>query len=216
MRISAVIFDLNGTILEDEDEYGKAFNTVLKSLGIDSKTKHPQEKGIDVKTNWDLLIKRYSINTNKNSFVLANETQREYLKLIGEVNVKPGFDEFVDNLKNSGVKIGLATSNTWEVADKILSITNLYNVFDAITTSDEVVYSKPDPDIFTLCADKLGLERENCLIIEDSAAGVTAAKRAGIKVIAMAGSEVDENSLSKADYIVENFSEITPAIIDQL
>ncbi len=216
MRISAVIFDLNGTVLEDEDEYGKAFNTVLRSLGVNSRTEYPQERGIGIKENWDIFIKKYSINTKKNSFMLADETQKEYLKLISEVNVRPGFDEFLDKLKKSGIKIGLATSNTWEQTDRILSATNLQGVFDAVTTCEEVVYNKPDPDIFTLSADKLGVDRDKCLIIEDSVAGVIAAKRAGMKVIALFGSEKDKASLSKADLMVEGFSEITPAAIDQL
>jgi len=216
MKISAVIFDLNGTILEDEDEYGKAFNKVLKSLGIDSKTEYPQEKGIGVKENWDIFIKKYSINTGKTPFILANETQEAYLQTIGEVTVRPGFDEFIDNLKDSGVEVALATSNTWEQTDKILDITNLHDLFDVVTTSEEVAFNKPDPDIFTLTADKLGVERANCLVIEDSPAGVEAAHRAGMKAVAIAGSEKDLATLSKADFTVEGFSEITPQVVDQL
>lgn len=216
MKISAVIFDLNGTILEDEDEYGNAFNTVLKSLGIDSKTGYPQEKGIGVKENWDVLLKKYAINTDKTPFVLANETQEAYLQTIAGVTVRPGFDEFIENLKDSGVEVALATSNTWELTDKILNITNLQGVFDIVTTSEEVAFNKPDPDIFTLTADKLGVERASCLVIEDSPAGIEAAHRAGMKAIAIAGSEKDLATLSKADYSVEGFSEITPQVVDQL
>lgn len=216
MQVSAVIFDLNGTILDDEDEYGKAFNKVLKSLGVDSKSEYPQEKGIGVKENWDKFIKKYSINTDKNSSMLAEETQNEYLKTIGEVTVRTGFFDFFEKIKESGAETALATSNTWEQTDKILSITNLDGVFETVTTCEEVPFNKPDPDIFILTADKLGLERGSCLVIEDSPAGVTAAKRAGMKVIAIESAGTDAESLANADMVVEGFSEITPQVIDQL
>lgn len=215
MILSAVIFDLDGTILEDEDEYGKAFNKVLKSLGVDSKTDYPQEKGIGVKENWEKFIKKYNIKTDKTVERLTKETQDAYIKEIGEITVRPGFDDFIDNLRGSQVQIALATSNTWEVTDKILDILGLQDSFDIITSGDEVVYNKPDPDIFTVTADKLGVERYECLVIEDAPAGVEAARRAGMKVVAISSGDNLE-SLSKADLTVEGFSEITPQAIDQL
>ncbi len=216
MKISATIFDLNGTVLEDEDEYGKSFNQVLQSLGVDSKTDYPQEKGIGVKENWVKLIEKYGIKTQKTPEMLAKETQDIYLSKISEVTVRPGFDEFVNGLKDSGVKIGLATSNSWEVAEALLSKVGLQGVFDEMTTIEEVVYSKPDPSLFTITADKLGVERDECLVIEDSFAGITAAHNAGMKVIVIATDKVDPKLVSSADLVVESFSEITPKIIDQL
>ncbi len=215
MHVSAVIFDLNGTILEDEDEYGKAFVKVLKSLGIDTKTLLPQEKGIGVKENWQKLIQKHNIKTDKSVELLVKETQEEYLKEISEVTIRPGFDDFINNLKDSQIKVALATSNTWEQTDKILDTLGLQDIFDVTTTGDEVTYNKPDPDIFLLTADKLGVEREDCLVIEDSLAGIQAAKRAGMKVIAIS-SEGDSDIFSKADLVVEGFSEITTQAVDQL
>ncbi len=215
MKISAVIFDLNGTILEDEDEYGKAFNRVLKSLGVSSKTDYPHEKGIGVKENWLRLLEKYKIKTDKTPEMLTKETQEAYLTEIDEVTVRPGFEDFVEKLKDSGIEVALATSNTWEHVDRVLDTVNLQGVFDAVTTSDEVIYNKPDPGIFTITADKLGTERYECLVIEDSASGIEAAKRAGMKVIAIS-SEDDPKAVSKADLIVDGFSEITAQVIDQL
>ena len=216
MVLSAVIFDLNGTILEDEDEYGKAFNIVLKSLGVDSQTEFPQTKGIGVKENWVKLIEKYKITTQKTPEILAKETQDEYLAQISEITVRPGFTDFVEHLKEKGVEIALATSNTWEVTDKILDTVNLQGIFDAVTTGDEVLYNKPDPEIFTLTADKLGVERYECLVVEDSASGIEAGLEAGMKVVAISSGGEDLKELSKANYTIEGFSEITEKIIDQL
>jgi HAD superfamily hydrolase (TIGR01509 family) len=216
MKISAVIFDLNGTILEDEDEYGRAFNKVLKSLGVETSAEPPQIKGIGVKENWPHLIKRYGIKTGKSLEQLALETQEAYLTEINNVTVRAGFDEFVENLKDGGIQIALATSNTWEIAEKVLNKVGLGGIFDAVTTVEEVAYGKPDPGLFTLTADKLGAEREKCLVIEDSASGISAAQLAGMKVVAISGREEDEEILANADLIVDNFSEITPKAIEEL
>ncbi len=216
MKISAVIFDLNGTILEDEDEYGHAFNKVLKSLGVDSKTATPQIRGIGVKENWPHLVKKYGIKTNKSAEVLAHETQEAYLLEINGVTIREGFDEFIENLKDGGIQIALATSNTWEMTEKVMNKVGIAGVFDTVTTVDEVVFSKPDPSLFTITADKLGVEREECLVIEDAPSGITAAGLAGMKVVAIAGRDGDTEILSKADLIVDSFNEITPKIIEGL
>ena len=216
MKISAVIFDLDGTVLEDEDEYGKAFNKVLKSLGTDLEVETPQTKGIGVKENWPLLIKKYNIKTDKSPEVLAHETQEAYLLELNEVTIRPGFDEFAERLKDAGIQIALATSNTWEVTEKILKKTGLSDFFDTITTVEEVAYSKPDPALFTLTADKLGVEREKCLVIEDAPSGIEAAHAAGMKVIVIMNDGADENALAEADFAVEGFSEITPKVIADL
>lgn len=216
MKISAVIFDLNGTILEDEDEYGRAFNKVLKSLGVETKDEPPQIKGIGVKENWPHLIKRYDIKTNKSFDELVLETQEAYLKEIDSVTVRPDFYEFAESLKDSGIQIALATSNTWEMTEKVLNKVGIEGIFDAITTVDEVVFSKPDPSLFTITADKLGVEREECLVIEDATSGITAAGLAGMKVVAITDKDEDEEVLSNADLIVDSFSEITPKIIEGL
>lgn len=216
MVLGGVIFDLNGTILDDEDLYGEAFNSVLKSLGVDTSKPIPHERGIGVKENWLQLIKTLHITTDKTPEVLTIETQKEYLKKITGSLVRPGFDDFVDHLKESGIKIGLATSNTWEVATEVLEKTDLVDVFDSITTEEEVQFNKPDPSIFIVEADKLGLERHECLVIEDAESGVTAARRAGMKVIAVSSDGETYDKLSKADLVVEGFSEITPKIIEEM
>jgi beta-phosphoglucomutase len=207
MKLSAVIFDLNGTILDDEDEYGKAFAEVLKSLGVEVAPDFPHTRGIGVKANWPIFQAKYKFKTSKTFEQLALETQEAYLKQISNISVRPGFDELLETLKENGIHVALATSNTWEVADKILDIIGITGEFEVITTSEEVLHNKPDPDIFTVTADKVGVDREDCLVIEDSGAGITAARRAGMKVIAISDGEITPE-IEKADKVVEGFSEI--------
>ncbi len=216
MTLSGVIFDLNGTVLDDEDEYNIAFNRVLKTLGIDTGTPIPHELGIGVKENWVKFRSNLGLHTDKSDEELVKETQEEYLKLIGEVSVKPGFEDFAKGLKDSGVRVALATSNSWQMTMRILQAVDMVDVFDSITTAEEVKFLKPDPELFLVAADKLGVERYECLVIEDAASGVAAAKTAGMKVIAIRGKRTSAKTLIKADLIVEGFSDISTKAIDRL
>lgn len=216
MNISGVIFDLNGTILDDEELYNIAFNRILKKIGVDTSKEIPHERGVGVKEDWDIYKKQFKLTTKKTSEQLAAETQEEYLKQVEEITVRPGFEELAEGLKDSGIKLALATSNTWEVTMKILEKVGLTDYFDSITTTEEVKFNKPDPDLFIVAADKLGFERNECLVIEDAPSGVEAAHRAGMKVIAISDDEKFSQKLSKADLLIEGFSEITPQAIAEL
>ncbi len=209
MILSAVIFDLDGTVVSDEDEWGEAFKKVLKRLGVTVDSGYPHVGGIGIEENWPLFIKRYKIKTAKTIEELTAETLREFNKLIFSVDVKPGFEEFVMNLREGGVKTALATSSTWATVQNFFDRLKIEPYFDSVTTGEEVLYKKPDPEIFLKAAEKLGTDPESCLVIEDSGAGVEAAKNANMKVVGIARDEKHAVSLKKANLVVAAFPEIT-------
>jgi len=208
MKIKAAIFDLDGTVVADEDEYGEAFNRVLRRFGIDTGTSYPHVAGIGVEENWEIFLSKNKSKIDKSIEELSQDTQKEYLKLLERVNPKDGFIEFVQLIRNEGVKTALATSNSWFVTDKILEKLSLEDYFDCITTAEEVDHKKPDPQIFEITIAKLGLLPKECVVFEDSRAGVVAAKALGIKVIAFFRSEEHKKTLKKADVIVRDFTEL--------
>lgn len=209
MKISAVIFDLDGTILDNEDEYGKAFGEVLKKLGKKPDSAYPHTQGIGVEGNWEILIPKYKIKTKKTIDELAKETQNEYLKLLPEVTLKEGIGEFISDLKDSGILVALATSNTWPTVDKVFKEFGLEGIFSVVTTGEEVTFRKPDSEIFLLTIQKLGVDLKECLVIEDTPAGVEAAHTAGMKVVAIARDKKHAEELKKADLIIFNFLEMS-------
>lgn len=215
MQILAAIFDLDGTIIDSEPAWGRAFVSVLSSLGVKADSAHPQISGVSIKDNWKKLILKYDIKMAKTPDELEVLIYKEYEKLIPEINLRGGASELITNLKDTGIEIALATSTTWEIADKILRNLNIEYLFDDLTTGEEVVNEKPDPEIFIKAADKLNLEPNVCLVFEDSPSGVQAAKDAGMKVIAI--DPTGENKgLEEADLVVGEFSEVTPKAVDQL
>lgn len=216
MIISAVIFDLDGTVLDNEDEYGKAFNKVLKSLGVGSGTDYPQVGSIGVHENWPILLEKYKIKTNKTVEELARATQDAYLEQIAQITLKPGIEKFIKNLKESGIQTALATSNNRFIVQEDFDRLKLDNYFDCVVTAEEVNNKKPEPDLFLKAAEKLSLEPSGCLVIEDAPAGVKAAHHAGMKVIGLARDDKTEDELSEADLIVRTYSEITPEALAKL
>lgn len=216
MIISAVIFDLDGTVLDNEDEYGKAFNKVLKSLGFNSGTDYPQVGSIGVHENWPILIAKYNIKTNKTIERLARATQDAYLEQINQITLKPGIEEFIKNLKAGGIQTALATSNNWFIVQEDFDRLKLDHFFDCVVTAEEVLEKKPAPDLFLKAAEKLSVEPEKCLVVEDAPAGVKAAHAAGMKVIGLARNDETEDNLIEADLVVRNYDEITPEVLEKL
>lgn len=216
MSIAAVIFDLDGTVVADEDEYGAAFAKVLRSLGAKVTSSYPHVGGIGVKENWPVLLKKYKIKTSKSIEQLTKETQDAYFAQIDQVTLKSGLREFIGQLRERGVKTALATSNASWIVEALVEKLGLQKYFDAITTGEEVRYKKPDPDTFLVTAGKLGVEQENCLVFEDSAAGIIAAQAAGMKVVGIFRNKKHAEELKEADMLVKNFRGLPLAKISNL
>jgi HAD superfamily hydrolase (TIGR01509 family) len=208
MKLSAVIFDLNGTILSDEDEYGRAFKKVLQRLGTKVNDDYPHQTGIGVEENWPILLKKYHIKTKKTYGELARETQDEYKKLLKSVEIRDGFEEFAKDLQISGIRIALATANNWSMVEVIFDRFDLEKYFDIITTAEEVHKNKPDPEIYLITADKLNLPNYECVVFDDSPAGVRAGKGAGMMVVGVARDEKHKSELKDADFMIMDYEEI--------
>jgi HAD superfamily hydrolase (TIGR01509 family) len=206
--LSAVIFDLDGTVISDEEIYAEAYISVLKDLGITVTKEYPHIGGIGVKENWPIFIKDYNIKTDKSVEQLTSETQEYYAKNISRVQIKSGFEEFIAQLRKENLLTALATSNDWWVVERVLHELNLEQFFDVITTGEEVLYKKPDPDLFLVTADKVNTEPEFCLVVEDAKSGVEAARRAGMKVVALARDSEHAGELKEADLVIKGFDEL--------
>lgn len=217
MRYTTVIFDLDGTVLNNEVNYARAFTDVLIKNGV-TRDKfdefHPQEIGVGLEANWRRFKEKYNLAPEIG--VLANETQNAYLSRLGEVDVKPGFIELVEALRNEDISIGLATSNDWWVVEDELADLELEKYFDAIVTIEEVLSPKPAPDLFLEAARKLGAEYSQCVVIEDSVVGIKAAKEALMVGVGLATDFVAEEDFIGADWVVNSLEDITPRLIDAL
>lgn len=205
--LKAVILDLNGTMLDDEDVYNRAFRRVLGTLGIRTKDNFRHTKGIGVRGNWLAFKSGFKFKSKKNLDELSFLTQKAYLEEFGSVKLRRGFLKLIKNLRLLGIKTALATSNDYSVVERVFDKFGIEKYFDVVASSEEVFSNKPSPQIFTLTAEKLGVEPYECLVFEDSKAGIEAARLAGMAVVGVASKNDQEDllSLKDADRVIYSF-----------
>jgi HAD superfamily hydrolase (TIGR01509 family) len=198
--IRAVIFDLDGTVLDNEDDWDAAFMEVARRHDVaEPKLKLPNgwwhEPGLGLEQNWWKIL-RDPILAKK----LAGETAESYKVLSKEKNLRlrEGSAELVQRVKDQGMMTALCTGSTWNVVEYELEQLGLYLAFDVTTTGEEVVMPKPDPEIYLLTAQKLNLEPEECLVVEDAVAGVRAAVEAGMQAVGLISDYAPEEMLRAA------------------
>lgn len=210
-KVKAVIFDLDGTIVDSM--------WIWEQIDIDFLGK----RGIELPEDLQKAIEGMSFTETaiyfKNRFNLKEsieEIKEEWNAMAydfykNRVPLKKGVKEFIEYLKEKGIKLGIGTSNSRELATEVLKTHDILHYFDTIRTSCEVEKGKPHPDVFLKVAEDLKVNPEDCLVFEDTYAGVLAAKRAGMKVFAVADEfsfPYKDEICSLADKYIENFKEI--------
>ena len=187
--IKAVIFDLDGVLVTTDELHYVAWKKLAESIGIKNFTKEDnvRQRGVSRMASLDVLLeksnKKYSIEEKNTLANLKNSIYVDSLQTLSATDVLPGVFDFINFLKLKGIKIaiGSASKNTPLILEK----TGLSVYFDAISCGLDTEKSKPEPDVFIIAANKLGIPCADCVVIEDSDAGIEAAKRAGMFAIAV-------------------------------
>ena len=209
-NIKAAIFDLDGTLVDSMWVWEQIDIDFLKSKGYT-----PPK---DLKDDITHLTFNQTAEYFKNRFNLSDSIDEitdtwhnmAYSFYSSKVKLKPGVISFLNKLKSLDIKIGLATSNSIPLLEATLKNNGIYHLFDAITVTEEVKKSKENPDVYLLCANKLNVAPENCIVFEDIIAAVKGAKLAGMRVIGVydKASEDQEELLSKAcDKYIYDYNE---------
>jgi beta-phosphoglucomutase len=210
--IKAVIFDLDGVIVDTAHYHFVAWQRLAKELGIEF-TLHDNErlKGVSRMRSLEIILeiggvtlseeKREELATKKNSWFV------DYIEDIKPNEIFPDVKEMLVQLREQGYKIALASSS--KNADTVLRLLQVKNLFDTIVDGTMITHSKPDPEIFLLAAHRLGIDPSLCVVFEDAEAGVEAALAAGMKCVGVGS--IDQ--LGKANAIVKTTADFK---IDQL
>ena len=183
--IKTVIFDLDGLLVNSELMTYEFYKRILAEKEIDFplKTYTDVYCGRTAVRNLTELIENYDLPFDvEKGLELTHEAEKEYLSTKG-VPLKKGAKELLDFLKNKDYGIYLASSSGNERAHTILSGNGIDGYFDCGVFGDEIEHSKPAPDVFLKAKEKAGARAEECLVLEDSDAGIHAAYAAGIPVI---------------------------------
>ena len=141
--------------------------------------------------------------------IFFKERDAVFLDLVKkELQTLPGLVQSLQFFKNNNYKIIVASSGTKEFIDIVLDKFKIHKYYDAIVSGDEVSAGKPDPEPFLLATKKLGLKPEECVVLEDSANGVEAAKKAGCKCISIPYKTKFKQDVSKADLVLSSLEDI--------
>jgi HAD superfamily hydrolase (TIGR01509 family) len=214
-RLEAVLFDMDGVVVDSEPLWSKAEQQLLarRNLAYSPELKAVM-MGLDSSEAVGFLIKHYDLQESLGDVVeernqLIAGLFRQFLQPM------PHALQLVRSVRAAGIKTGLASSSPKELVDLALGRLNITGLFELILCGDQVVRGKPAPDIYLTAARELGVSQENCLVIEDAPHGVAAAKAAGMCCLAISTS-ANESELGAADRVVKGFDEVNLALLQEL
>jgi beta-phosphoglucomutase family hydrolase len=204
--IKGVIFDMDGTLIEsteaDYRAWERVFNHYNRKLSFEDYIPLLGVKSADV------IKKELGFTDEQKVKVILKEKLDYFFDFVTHNPIKPveGAEAFLKSLADYPVKVALATSSRKAKVQMVLRQLDFLRYFEAIVTGDEVLNSKPAPDIFLLSAKKLGLKPEDCLVVEDAPVGVAAARSANMKCVAITETH-KADKLSAADVIIDSYYE---------
>lgn len=206
--MKAVIFDMDGVLVDTPFIACEASNILLKKEGIEftqSQFKKYLKFGIEDRVKiWN---KEFNKNIDENNFFEKFiDLQIKLLKKDIEEN---NINEILTELKRKNLKLGLATKAKRIKVDKILTALGLTNIFDSIVTGDITKNHKPHPEVYIASLKNLNVKGNDAIVIEDSPHGIESAKSAGIKVIAYKTKVFSLDDLKQADFIIHDLTEIS-------
>lgn len=207
----AVIFDLDGTLVDSmwmwksiDIEYLGRFNIdIPDGLQEAIEGKSFSETAVYFKQRFNLPDSVDEIKRN------WNEMSYDIYK--NRVPLKPGAKEFLDYLKGNNIKMGIATSNSRELATCVLESKNILDYFGAIVTGCDVNAGKPKPDVYLKAARILNVNPKKCLVFEDVPQGIMAGNNAGMTTFAIEdeySAQLREEKIKLADYYIKDYHEV--------
>ncbi|MGX7744737.1 HAD family hydrolase [Rhodopseudomonas parapalustris] len=177
--IAAVLLDMDGTLVDTERVYLESLTEVLNGFGLPDATKTCESMiGLPGPECQALLVARYGETLPLAEINRAFVEKRD-VRFAQGLPVKPGTSELLDTLADANCPVAVVTSSSRKTADLHLTLAGIRGRFGTILTRDDVAHGKPAPDLYLLAADRLGVPPQNCIAVEDSSVGVTAAFTAG-------------------------------------
>tara|TARA_B100001093_G_C26754687_1_gene982789 strand:- start:393 stop:1019 length:627 start_codon:yes stop_codon:yes gene_type:complete len=184
-KIKAILFDMDGVLVDARDWHYEALNYALKNFGVEI-NEYDHEAiydGLPTKEKLKMLTKQGKLPEGLH-YIIGELKQQKTRKLI-ELKCKPIYDiELIfHNLKSKGYKIGLCSNSIKSTIFRMMELSNLINFFDVILSNEDVNNSKPDPEIYINAMLKLNIKPDETLIVEDNENGIKAAKSSGANLL---------------------------------
>ena len=210
-----VLFDWDGVVIDSSSQHERSWELLAAEQGLALPEGH-FKKGFGKKN--EIIIPTLGWGDDPLLIgKLADRKEALYRELVAAegVTILPGALELLQALKEKGIPRAVGSSTPRENLDALFASTGLDLLFDAVVCGSDVSHGKPDPEVFLSGAEKLGLPRQRCIVIEDAFAGIEAAHRAGMKVVGVATTN-PVDSLTMCDLAVVSLEEVTPHRLSKL
>ena len=205
--ISCVIFDMDGVIIDSEPIYFEVEQQLFKEVGLEL-TREEHATYVGRSDLWHSVKEKYQLDIDPDE--ITSKEKRRYLEIIKtsfDGDPIDGVSKLIKVLEEMGMTLVLASSSEMKNIELVLTKFDLIDYFDLRISGADLQTSKPHPEIFEKAAEMAKTPPENCLVIEDSANGVKAAKAANMTCIGYRNPNSGNQDLSYADWIIDSFDE---------
>jgi len=211
--IEAVVFDMDGVLLDSEPLHHIVLNEVLaaegKTLSFDE---YRPYIGTTLEFTWSDIIHRFRLDGAIDRYILRYdegilESYRRHSV------IAPGVRRLLDLLAQRGLRRAVASSSRTSWVEAALETLGIRDDFELLVTGDMVTHSKPDPEIYLLAAERLGIDPHRCLAIEDAPKGVVSARAAGMTVVGVRTEYTAHLSLDGAAVVLDSLEQFTSALL---
>lgn len=210
MPLKAILFDMDGVIVDTEPLHRKAYFKMFDDLEIEVSEKlYTSFTGASTKKVCETLISKYQLEKNHEELaVIKRKYFKHYFYNDADFHLLPGVKSLIENYFENGIKLVLASSASMTTINMVFEKFGLEKYFIGKISGADLKESKPHPEIFLIAAEIANEAKENCMVIEDSRNGIIAAHSAGIFCVAYKSEHSFGQNYEKANLIISDFAEI--------
>ncbi len=208
-ELEAVIFDLDGVLIDSSDAHFESWRRLARDLG--RTVTEEQFKSTFGRQNRDIIPMLFGESLSPERIEELGETKERYYREIVRDNVPalPGAADLVRACADAGLRCAVGSSGHPKNIDLALRALGIDSIIATVVSGHDVTKGKPDPQVFLLAAERLGIAPETCAVIEDAPAGIEAALAAGMTAVAVT-TEHPRERLSHAHLVVEGVHDLSP------
>ncbi len=212
--LEAVIFDMDGVIIDSEPFHLEVIRQIFGELGIKfSEEEYANYVGFGNEEMWTDIKDKHSLTQSVAQLKdLQISKDIEHIRG-GHEKPIPGVTDLLKNISSNDIPVALASSSSMQLIELIIGSFGLRKYFTAIVSGENMERGKPEPDIFLHTATLLNVPPKACVVIEDSRNGVTAAKAAGMRCIGFRNPNSANQDISGADLIIDNLTALNVELL---
>lgn len=213
--IKAVVFDMDGLLIDSEPFWRKAEKEALEKIGIPVKKEITSETmGIRIDALVEYWFKRYPWDGPSKKEVEADIIRRVISMIRKKGELMPGARELLEKFKNMEMPMAIASSSPMEIISSVLEKTLILQYISVVHSAEDELFGKPHPAVYIGASKKLGVEAGSCVAFEDSPNGILSAKSAGMRCIAVPSVGVErDKAMGKADLVIDSLLDFDEKLI---